>query len=160
MAWPNDDLETTHFDAGADNPSLARPVLKRLIDIVKVIIAAPGSAGGVCELDARGKVPGARIRRNEAGGVAGLDANTKLIAAQFPYITTHQWSSYSLRLRNTNGAWGVYRDLRGSKGAAGLRGATGLRGAAGLRGLTGPRGPQGPAGPQGSQGPQGPGGMF
>ena len=45
MAWPNDDLETTHFDAGADNPSLARPVLKRLIDVVKALIGARGSGG-------------------------------------------------------------------------------------------------------------------
>ena len=156
MAWPNDDLRTTHFDAGTDKPSLARPVLKRLIDIVKALIGARGSAGGACELDADGKVPAARIRRNEAGGLAGLDANARFIAAWLPYTITYQRSGYRLRLRNMNGSWGAYRDLRGATGA---RGATGLRGPAGLRGATGLRGPQGIqglAGPTGPGGPEGP----
>ena len=129
MPWPTDDLETTHFDAGADNPSLARPVLKRLIDIVKALIAA----------------------RNVPDGVAGLDANAKLTATQLPYTITHEWSGYSLRVRNMDGAWGVYKNLRGATGA---RGATGSRGP---RGPTGPAGPQGPTGQTGPQGPAGPG---
>ena len=87
MTWPTDDLSTTHFDAASDSPASARPVLKRLIEIVKTLIGARASADGVCELDANAKVPPARIRRGEAGGTAPLDANAKVPTANLPAIS-------------------------------------------------------------------------
>ena len=84
MAWPNDDLTTTDFESAATPgaPSRARSMLYRLILRVKAIIAARGSANGVCELDAVGKVPATRISRGAAGGVASLGANGKVIPGQ------------------------------------------------------------------------------
>ena len=61
MTWPTDDLSTDHFDAASDAPAAARPVLKRLIEIVKALIGARASADGVCELDANAKVPAANL---------------------------------------------------------------------------------------------------
>ena len=131
MTWPTDDLDTTQFDAGGDSPADARPMLKKALDYLKAIIAARGLAGGVCELDATGKVPGARIGRNEANGVAGLTAAGKVETARFPVVISHEWVDSVLRLAHLDGVWGVSVDLRG------------------------PPGPPGQIGPQGPQGPQG-----
>ncbi len=88
MAWPTDDLATDHFDAGADSPADARPVLKRVIDYLKAIIAALGVAGGICELNANAKVPDGRIGRGAADSVAPLDAAGKLPVTHLPDATT------------------------------------------------------------------------
>ncbi len=87
MTWPIDDLDTTHFDAGSDNPAQARPMFKRLIDRVKTLISARGVADGVCELDANAKVPTVRIGRGQANGVASLDAATKVPRVLLPDAT-------------------------------------------------------------------------
>ena len=129
MSWPTDDLDTTHLDAGGDNAARARPALLRFIERLKHLINARGHAGGVCALGADGKVPDARIGRNQAGGIAGLTAAGKLLVAQLPFIRTHEWSEKRLRRRLSDGAWSAYVDMRG------------------------PQGPRGPAGPQGPQGP-------
>ncbi len=60
MPWPQDDLSTANFDADTDKPSLARPMLVRLINAVKAIIPMRGAADGICDLDANGKVPDGR----------------------------------------------------------------------------------------------------
>jgi hypothetical protein len=61
MAWPTDDLSTSHYDAGTDDPSLARSQLIDLKSKVSDVIAARNQANGVCGLDANGKVPMSRI---------------------------------------------------------------------------------------------------
>ena len=96
MAWPTDDLATDHFDAGADSPADARPVLKKVIDYLKAIIAAPGVADGLCELDANAKVPATRIGRGAADGVAPLDANAKVPATHLPDATADAAGALSL----------------------------------------------------------------
>ena len=89
----------------------------------------------MCDLDATGKVPAARIGRNEANGVAGLTAAGKVETARFPVVISHEWVDSVLRVAHLDGVWGVSVDLRG---------------------LPGPPGPIGPQGPQGPQGPPGP----
>ncbi len=87
MSWPTDDLDTEHFDAGDDSPASARSVLKTLIDRVKEMIAALGATGGVCDLGDDGKVPGQRMGRAEAGGVAPLDDASRLPRTHLPDAT-------------------------------------------------------------------------
>ena len=88
MAWPTDDLDTTHLDAGGDSPADARPMLKRLIDYVKLIIAARGATDGICELNEDGKVPPTRLAKGVAGGVAPLDSGGKVPSEHLPGATT------------------------------------------------------------------------
>ncbi len=87
MAWPTDDLTTDHFDAGADSPAHARPVLKKVIDYLKAVLDARAAANGLCELDAHAQVPGARIGRGAADGTAPLDAASKLPRTHLPGAT-------------------------------------------------------------------------
>ena len=64
MAWPTNDsnIVTTNLDAGSDNPASARPNLKTALDEIKNIING----------------------RNQASGVAGLDASSKITNTQLP----------------------------------------------------------------------------
>jgi hypothetical protein len=64
MAWPTDDtnIVTTNLDAGSDNPASARPNLKAALDEITNIING----------------------RNQASGVAGLDASSKITNTQLP----------------------------------------------------------------------------
>ena len=64
MAWPTDDtnIVTTNLDAGSDNPASARPNLKTALDEIKNIING----------------------RNQASGVAGIDASSKITNTQLP----------------------------------------------------------------------------
>ena len=55
-------IVTTNLDAGSDNPASARPNLKTALDEIKNIING----------------------RNEASGVAGLDASSKIANTQLP----------------------------------------------------------------------------
>ena len=87
MPWPTDDLSTEHLDAGVDSPANARSMIKKVIDYLKAILAARGTAGGFCELDAEAKVPGTRIGRGAADGVAPLDAASKLPRSHLPDAT-------------------------------------------------------------------------
>lgn len=61
MAWPNDDLNTSHLDADSDSPALARPMLERAIIRLKAVIAARGVRNGIASLDGAGKVPAAQL---------------------------------------------------------------------------------------------------
>lgn len=57
MALPQAaDIQTSHYDAGADNPRLARAQLKTLLDKTRDLINAIDTAGGLAKLDAGGKV--------------------------------------------------------------------------------------------------------
>lgn len=64
MAWPANanNISTTNLDAGTDNPASARPDLKAALDEITNLING----------------------RNQASGVAGLDASSKISAAQLP----------------------------------------------------------------------------
>ena len=64
MAWPTNDsnIDTSTLDAGTDNPASARPNLKTALDEIKNIING----------------------RNQASGVAGIDASSKISNAQLP----------------------------------------------------------------------------
>lgn len=56
MALPQAaDIPTTHYDAGADNPRLARAQLKTLLDKTRDLINAIDAAGGLAKLDAEGR---------------------------------------------------------------------------------------------------------
>ena len=92
MAWPTDDLTTTDFESAstAGAPSRARAMLYRLIRRTKSIIAARGAANGVCDLNATGKVPTARISRGVAGGVASLGSNGKVVPGQLDGLLMSQ----------------------------------------------------------------------
>lgn len=64
MAWPTNDanISTTNLDAGTDSPAAARADLKTALDELANVING----------------------RNEASGVAGLDASSKISATQLP----------------------------------------------------------------------------
>lgn len=64
MTWPanTSNVVTTNLDSGTDNPASARADLKTALDELKNVISG----------------------RNEASGVAGLDANSKISATQLP----------------------------------------------------------------------------
>ena len=64
MAWPANanNIVTTNLDAGSDNPASARPNLKAALDEITNIING----------------------RNQASGVAGLDASSKITNTQLP----------------------------------------------------------------------------
>jgi len=64
MTWPTDDglVVTTNLDSAADSPAAARADLKTALDELKNVING----------------------RNEASGVAGLDASSKIAASQLP----------------------------------------------------------------------------
>lgn len=66
MGWPADDLDTSNMDAGTDSPALARPMLVRLLNRVKTIIAARGVANGIASLDRNGKIPSIQVPETEA----------------------------------------------------------------------------------------------
>lgn len=54
-------LAATHLDQATDDPSQARNQLKLLLDEVNSILGDRGAAGGLCDLDSTGKVPGTRL---------------------------------------------------------------------------------------------------
>jgi len=64
MAWPTNDsnIVTTNLDSGTDSPAAARPDLKAALDELANVING----------------------RNQASGVAGLDASSKISALQLP----------------------------------------------------------------------------
>ena len=141
MTWPTDDLATEHFDSGTDNPSRARHVLKRAIDILKAILAARGANNGICDLDSERRVPDGRIGKGLANGVCELDANAKVPIGRYPGIgADHEWSGTSVRFRVPGGGWSSWYNLQGPQGDPGPRG---------------PEGPDGPKGPVGDRGPAG-----
>ena len=82
MAWPTNDsnIDTSNLDAGTDNPASARPNLKTALDEIKNIING----------------------RNQASGVAGIDASSKISNAQLP-DTIVSSSSTDLTLTPTTG---------------------------------------------------------
>tara|TARA_A100001201_G_scaffold41576_1_gene42599 strand:+ start:6258 stop:6692 length:435 start_codon:yes stop_codon:yes gene_type:complete len=64
MAWPTNssNIDTQHLDAGTDSPASARADLKTALDELANVIDG----------------------RNQASGVAGLDASSKISATQIP----------------------------------------------------------------------------
>jgi len=64
MAWPANanNISTTHLDSGSDNPASSRSDLKAALDEITNLING----------------------RNEASGVAGLDASSKISNTQLP----------------------------------------------------------------------------
>jgi len=64
MAWPANDsnIDTTNMDAGSDNPASARADIKAALDEIKNLING----------------------RNQASGVAGIDASSKITNTQLP----------------------------------------------------------------------------
>ena len=82
MAWPSNDsnIVTTNLDAGSDNPASARPNLKTALDEIKNLING----------------------RNQASGVAGIDASSKITNTQLP-DTIVSSSSTDLTLTPTTG---------------------------------------------------------
>ena len=64
MAWPTNDsnINTGNVDAGTDNPASARADIKSAFDELKNVIKG----------------------RNQASGVAGIDASSKISNAQLP----------------------------------------------------------------------------
>jgi hypothetical protein len=61
MAWPTDPPPNSDYDAGTDDPSLARLQLLDLAEKVASIIAARAQASGICDLDVSGKIPVSRL---------------------------------------------------------------------------------------------------
>lgn len=82
MPWPVDDISTGDLDSGSDTPP--RTTFFRMATVLKSIIANRGAAGGIASLDANSKVPDTQIGRGSANGVASLGANGKVPAAQLP----------------------------------------------------------------------------
>lgn len=66
MTWPTNDglVVTTNLDSASDSPAAARADLKTALDELKNVING----------------------RNQASGVAGLDASSKITASQLPNI--------------------------------------------------------------------------
>ena len=64
MAWPTNssNIDTQHLDAGTDSPASARANIKTALDELANVIDG----------------------RNQASGVAGLDASSKISATQIP----------------------------------------------------------------------------
>lgn len=90
MPWPTDDLSTALFDSQSDSPSQALPMLNRLFQRVKSIIAARGQANGICELDATRRVPGVRLGRGLPNGLATLGSNGKVVPGQLDGVLMTQ----------------------------------------------------------------------
>ena len=73
MAWPTDDtnINTANLDSGTDNPATARADLKAALDELANVING----------------------RNEASGVAGLNASSKISNTQLPDTITSSAST-------------------------------------------------------------------
>lgn len=83
MTWPVDDIATGDLDAQTDTPP--RAMFLRMAQRMKSMLGARGAANGVCDLDAAGRVPAARLGgANVAGAPVRLDSGSKVPAAQLP----------------------------------------------------------------------------
>lgn len=72
MAFPTTQASKAALDQGTDSPATARAELADLVDAVNAIITSYAQALGICDLDANGKIPAARL----PGGVgSGTDAD-------------------------------------------------------------------------------------
>lgn len=80
MTWPTNDglIITTNLDSAADSPAAARADLKTALDELKNVING----------------------RNQASGVAGLDANSKITASQLPNTLISTTGEMSLAPNN------------------------------------------------------------
>ena len=77
--WPNKTgLDTTHLDAGSDNPGTARLTLLKVVQALVGVIDNRGQPEGICELDDKAKVPAGRIDKGVAGGVCELGSDGKV----------------------------------------------------------------------------------
>jgi len=62
MAWPDSPATPSAYDQGTDDPSLARSQILDLHTKLSSVIANRGQPNGVCDLDANGAVPVARLQ--------------------------------------------------------------------------------------------------
>ena len=86
MTWPVDDIQTGDLDAQTDTPP--RAMFLRMAQRMQSMLGARGVADGVCDLDAAGRVPAARLGgANVAGAPVRLDAGRRVPAAQLPQAT-------------------------------------------------------------------------
>ncbi len=84
MSWPKSDgLETTGLISDNHLIAYARIPLKNLVRKLIALIPARGTPGGVCELDADGKVPAGRLDKARAGGICELDGKGKVPAHRY-----------------------------------------------------------------------------
>lgn len=59
--WPTGSVPKDHIDRPSDDPTQWRTDLNTLVDKVNAMIVAFAQANGVCDLDAHGNVPAARL---------------------------------------------------------------------------------------------------
>ena len=122
MTWPTDDLETTHFDSAADNPSLARPMLRRLFDRVKTMIAARGAPGGVCDLGRRCAGAGRALRAQRRGrGSRGSTPTRSSTPISSPTPSRTSGTAGGCGSGSSTGPGGGYVDLRAGDERRSLR---------------------------------------
>ena len=84
MAWPSNtnNIVTTNLDAGTDDPSAARANLKSALDEISNIINGKGQASGVASLDSNTKILAAELPdeiNSSSGQSLTLDPNTGIV---------------------------------------------------------------------------------
>lgn len=72
--WPSQTAAKTHLDETTDDPSQARAELAAAIDLLNQAINARAQALGVCDLDAAGLVPSARLTGSVDSAAIQTDA--------------------------------------------------------------------------------------
>lgn len=127
MAWPTTRIPTDDMDQETDRPP--REDIKAIADAVNSILAEHGVSLATL---VGGHIPAAQMQRGEAGGVASLDATRKVPIEELPASVAgsgrglqYQWSGTRLRVRNNDGTWSPYVDLRGPAGPRGVAGPAG-----------------------------------
>lgn len=87
MAWPSNtnNINTTALDSSADDPSIARGHLKDALDEIKNIINGRAESNGVASLDSNTLIPAAQIP-NELNSSSGqsltLDPSTGIVIVE------------------------------------------------------------------------------
>jgi hypothetical protein len=81
MAFPTQQINTTHLDSGSDSPALARPDLLSAVNALNTIIDEGNGANGVAVLNGNGRLNGAQMPQtiSPAGSLTLAPAN-KIVA--------------------------------------------------------------------------------
>ncbi len=87
MAWPSNtnNIVTTNLDAASDDPSQARANLKDALDEISNIINGRGQASGVASLDSNTLIPAAQIPdelNSSSGQSLTLDPSTGIVIVE------------------------------------------------------------------------------
>lgn len=87
MAWPSNtnNIVTTNLDAASDDPSQARANLKAALDEISNIINGRGEASGVASLDSNTLIPAAQIPdelNSSSGQNLTLDPATGIVVIE------------------------------------------------------------------------------